>query len=231
MVVPTFGAPGYGAQYAQLQAANDQTQGGMIEAQLGMYSDVIRGLMQNAEKVANVSGSGALDKIAGAYAGAREPLFGGDYAGAMDRLRQQALTADIGATNRRGTGGGGSGKPPKYGGPGSDEMVISIDGGAPLVIDAGDLETHQFNANSQGQKLTVLQAGRPADTYNGYQAPAVPGAPPTPDVPGVPSVTETQLPASAPKVTQSPTGGWQVDPANGKRYLEYDGTRIYEDGT
>lgn len=109
--VPSFGAPGFGADIAALHEAIAKSGAARTAAQLEAQSNVLRGVMQNADRIAEVSGSGALDRIARGPGGQEQDLFGGDYASAMDRLRQSAMQADIAAANRRGTGGAGAGTP------------------------------------------------------------------------------------------------------------------------
>lgn len=107
MVVPNFRGPGYAAEQGAVLGEGSAARLASMLKNRELETDVIKSTMQNAERVANVAGSGALDKIAQGYAGATDPLYGGAYADVMDKLRTQKAQADIAATGRSNAGGKG----------------------------------------------------------------------------------------------------------------------------
>lgn len=114
-MIPMSRAPGYGAQFGQTAATFDTNAAARLDSQLKARSTALSSILGNIEDIAAVSGSGALDPLASAYAGQQGNIFGTDYAGQADRLRLAMSQAKIGALNRSGTGGGGKAKtPPRY---------------------------------------------------------------------------------------------------------------------
>jgi hypothetical protein len=109
MAVPNFRGPGYGADYGGVLSEGSL---GRLKAQTSnreLDVDLLKSAMQNAERVANVSGSGALDRAVVQYGGGdpENPIFGGQYADVMDKIRLDLGRAEIGAKNRSGAGGAG----------------------------------------------------------------------------------------------------------------------------
>lgn len=143
-VIPSFSGPDYAGRTADRMQQFDANSATRLQAELEARASAFGDIVTNIEKIANVSGSGALDPLANAYAGQKQPIFGTDYASMMDRLRQAEAVANIGRLNRAGTGGGGLSTPKS-----------NIDTDTITVRDKKTGQTRIFNANQYDTLLTT----------------------------------------------------------------------------
>lgn len=135
-IVPSARGPGYGREASQTAAAFDANAAQRLGSVLDANAESLGHILSNSERIAGIAGSGALDRLLNAYANSQQPMFGGEYAGMMDRLRMQMGQAQLAATNRSNRGGGGGSKS-KTLTPDGNDVWVRMPSGEITFMDAG----------------------------------------------------------------------------------------------
>lgn len=106
-IIPTSRPPAYAQQFANTMQGFDRGAADRLSAMLGANATSLGHILDNVTDIAEVGGSRTLDPLISMFAGGQSPVFTNEYAGMQDRLRQQLMEAEIGATQRQHTNTGG----------------------------------------------------------------------------------------------------------------------------
>jgi len=189
MAVPTFRGPGFGGDVAGLLDQVRANSASRTQAELTANSEIMRNLMNNAPEIAQAFGGAVPDRIAQSMGGAKDVLFGGDYASAMDRLNMQKMQADIARLNRVGKGGGGGSS---GGGKATEWLIRNGQTGEETWVDPSDLDASVLSElRGAGGEWQVLRYGRLNKTPSGINVPPSGDGGGSGDLAGVTKVGDT----------------------------------------